>query len=97
MTEEDLTKDKVNQETSKIPWAELQRFFAQGLAVYVSPKLDLVTVADAFAKDDKAQVDAWMQAQHVHLVTDQQASEWIQKNDQVWAVVLKPWILVQTI
>jgi len=97
MTQEDLTKDKVNQETSKIAWSELQRFFAQGLAVYVSPNLDLVEAADAFAKDSKPLVEKWMQQQQVHLVSDQQASEWVQNDVQVWAVVVKPWILVQNI
>jgi len=97
MTQEDLTKDKVNQETSKIAWSELQRFFAQGLAVYISPDLDLVKVADAFAKDNKPLVETWMQQQQIHLVTDQQASEWVQNDSQVWAVVIKPWILIQHI
>lgn len=97
MTQDDLTKNKVNQETSKIAWSELQRFFAQGLAIYISSELDLVDAADAFAKDNKAQVEQWMQQQLLHPVSDQQASEWINNNVQVWAVVVKPWILVQTI
>lgn len=97
MNQEDLTKDKVNLETSKIAWSELQRFFAQGLAVYISSSLDLVKVADAFAKDNKSLVDKWMQQQQVHLVSDQQASEWIQEDAQVWAVVVKPWLLIQNI
>ena len=97
MTQEDLIKDKVNQETSKIAWSELQRFFAQGLAVYISPGLDLVEVADAFSKDNKSLVEKWMQQQQIHLVSDQQASEWIQDDVQVWAVVIKPWILIQNI
>ncbi len=97
MTQETLTKDKVNQETSKISWSELQRFFAQGLAVYISSSLDLVDVADAFSKDNKVLVEKWMQQQQVYLVSDQQASEWINENTQVWAVVVKPWILVQNI
>ena len=97
MTQENLTLDQVNQETSKIPWSELQRFFAQGLAVYVSSDLDLLTVAEAFNKDDKLLVEQWMQQQQVHLVSDQQATEWIQKDLWVWAVVIKPWILIQNI
>ena len=97
MTQEDLTKEKVNQETSKIAWSELQRFFAQGLAVYISSSLDLVDVADAFSKDDKTRVDKWMRQQQVHLVTDQQAGKWIQEDAQVWAAVVKPWILIQNI
>ena len=97
MNPEDLTKNKVNQETSKIAWSELQRFFAQGLAVNVAPEMDLVKVADAFSKDDKAQVEQWMQNQLVHLVTDQQATLWIKNDALMWAVVIKPWILVQAV
>ncbi len=97
MTQEDLTKEKVNQETSKIPWSELQRFFAQGLAVYISSSLDLIDVADAFSKDNITLVDKWMRQQKVHLVTDQQAGKWIQEETQVWAAVVKPWILIQNI
>lgn len=97
MNQENLTKEKVNLETSKIAWSELQRFFASGAAVYIAPELDLVTVADAFAQDNKTQVEEWMQQQQVHLVTDSQASDWIQHDLMVWAVVIKPWILVQNI
>ncbi|TXL17345.1 hypothetical protein BMR04_06315 [Methylococcaceae bacterium HT3] len=97
MNPEDLSKDKVNQETSKIAWSELQRFFAQGLAVNVSPEMDLVEVADAFSKDDKVQVEQWMKNQLVHLVTDRQAELWIKNDLLMWAVVIKPWILVQPV
>lgn len=97
MTQEDLSKAKVNLETSQIAWSELQRFFAQGLAVYISPKLDLIAVADQFSKDNKAQVEQWMQNQQVHLVTDQQAKLWFNNNAMMWAVVIKPWVLVQPV
>ncbi|MBE0470540.1 MAG: DUF2288 domain-containing protein [Methyloprofundus sp.] len=97
MNQEDLTKEKVNQETSKIAWSELQRFFASGLAVYVATELDLVEVADAFSKDNKAKVEQWMQAQQVNLVSDQQATDWINNDTMMWATVVKPWVLVQTI
>ncbi|WP_428355766.1 DUF2288 domain-containing protein [Methyloprofundus sp.] len=95
MTEENLAKEKVNRETSKIVWSELQRFFAQGLAVNIVPELDLVEVADAFSKDNKTLVEQWMKNQQVHLVTDQQAALWIREDAQMWAVVIKPWVLVQ--
>jgi len=95
MNQEDLNKEKVNQQTSKIAWSELQRFFAQGLAINISPELDLVAVADAFSQDNKAQVEQWMQNEQVHLVTDQQAALWIKNDTLMWAVVIKPWVLVQ--
>ncbi len=45
----ELEKAKVNLETAKIPWAELQRCFAAGLAIAVAGDLDLVEVAYQFS------------------------------------------------
>jgi hypothetical protein len=91
----DLTKEKVNLETSQIAWKELQRFFASGSAVFVSPELDLVEVAYQFSIDNKVLVADWLQNNKIGLVSDQQALAWLEKNAEVWAVVVKPWILVQ--
>ena len=90
-----LSKDKVNLETSKIAWQELQRFFASGAAVFVASELDLVEVAYQFSIDNKSQVTEWLQKQQVGLVTDTQALDWLKAEADVWAVVVKPWILVQ--
>jgi hypothetical protein len=91
----DLVREKVNLETSQIAWKELQRFFAGGTAVYVAPDLDLVDVAYQFSMDNKALVEQWMQNGQLGLVSDQQAIDWLEADAQVWAVVVKPWILVQ--
>ncbi len=90
-----LEKAKVNLETSKIPWAELQRFFAGGLTIVVSSGLDLVEVAYQFSIDNETQVEQWLNAKQIGHVSDQQASDWFNNNSSVWAVVVKPWILVQ--
>ena len=87
-----LSKDKVNLETSKIAWQELQRFFASGAAVFVAAELDLVEVAYQFSIDNKDQVAEWLQNQQVGLVTDAQALAWLEAEADVWAVVVKPWI-----
>jgi hypothetical protein len=92
-----LEKVKVNLETSKIPWHELQRFFAAGLAVAVSQELDLVEVAWQFSEDNKAQVEIWLANQQIAVVSDQQAQDWLAHDRSVWAVVVKPWILVQVV
>ena len=91
----DIAKEKVNLETSKIAWKELQRFFANGAAVFVSSDLDLVVVAHQFSIDNKDLVAQWLQNNQVALVSDQQALGWLESNAEVWAVVVKPWILVQ--
>ncbi len=91
----DIDKEKLNLETSQIPWKQLQRFFASGTAVFVDPNLDLVEVAYQFSIDNKDQVALWMQNRQVALVSDQQALNWLETETEVWAVVIKPWILVQ--
>ncbi len=91
----DIAREKVNLETSKIAWKELQRFFASGTAVFVASSLDLVDVAYQFSIDNKNQVAQWMKNNQVALVSDQQALNWLESDADVWAVVVKPWILVQ--
>ena len=57
---QEIFRAKVNLETSRIAWKELQRFFASGVAVAVDAELDLVEVAFQFSKDNKAQVERWL-------------------------------------
>lgn len=90
-----IIRDKLNLETSQIAWQELQRFFASGSAVFVSQELDLVDVAHQFAVDNKQQVALWLKTKQLALVSDQQALDWLEADAKVWAVVVKPWILVQ--
>ena len=88
-------KEKINLETSKIAWKELQRVFAAGKAIAVDPSLDLVEVALQISQDNKAGVAQWMENGYVNGVTDEQAKEWLETDASVWAVVVKPWVLVQ--
>jgi hypothetical protein len=92
---EEVTRAKVNLETSRIAWRELQRFFASGAAIYVSPELDLIEVAYQISEDNKPQVQAWMDAGLVARVSDEQAIAWYEANADMWAVVVSPYVLAQ--
>ena len=91
----EFEKEKVNLETAKIYWSELQRFFAKGEAVWISNELDLVEVGYQFSLDNKADIQNWLENKQLGLVTDEQALRWFETNAELWAVVVKPWILVQ--
>ena len=91
----DALKQQIVAETSKIAWHELQVFFAGGMAIYVSELLDLIEVAHCFSEDNKAMVEKWMEDKMVMPVPDQQAKTWYDNDATVWAVVVKPWVLVQ--
>lgn len=91
----ELEKAKLNLETSRIAWSELLRFFAGGYAIYVDNHLDLLEVAAQLAVDNKTQVEAWLNNQQIGLVSDVTAKTWLAEYREVWAVVVKPWVLVQ--
>jgi hypothetical protein len=92
---QDIYRAKVNLETSRIAWKELQRFFASGVAVFVSSELDLVEVGYQFSQDNKQQVESWLLAGKVGKVSDEQAATWFGSDAEMWAVVVSPWVLVQ--
>lgn len=92
---QEIFRTKVNMETSRIAWKELQRFFASGAAIFVSAELDLVEVALQFSLDNKVQVDRWLLKKKVGKVSDDQARAWFEADAEMWAVVVSPWVLVQ--
>lgn len=91
----DPLETKLNLETARISWHELGRYFAAGRVIRVTPELDLVDVAGAMAKDDTPRVKAWLTAGRVAPVTDVEAKAWQEADTVLWAVVIKPFVLVQ--
>lgn len=90
-----LLREELHSETSKISWSELQRFFAAGKAIYVSLELDLIEVAVQVSNDNSKMIRQWMDTAKVAPVSDDQARYWFDNDATVWAVVVKPWVLVQ--
>ena len=97
INDEDLVFQKLNLETGQISWSELQRYFARGVVLIVAKELDLVEVAKQFAMDNKATVQAWMNESLVRNATDEDAKLWNETQQNFWAVVSAPWVLIQVI
>jgi hypothetical protein len=87
--------DKIHRETARIAWQELERHFAQGNVVYVSPELDLIEVAMHVTHDDKEAVQRWMAEGKLVKVSDAQAQTWALQNTELWTCVVSPFVLVQ--
>jgi hypothetical protein len=95
LSQQEIDRINLNLETSRIAWEELQRFFASGKAIFVSETLDLIDVAIQISRDNKEQTVKWMEAGLVTPVSDAQAQTWFEANAEVWAVVVRPYVLVQ--
>jgi hypothetical protein len=91
----ELIRAKLVSETAKMPWIDLQRFFANGSTLYVAPELDLIDVAFAFQQDQADNVKPWLEQTLVAPVSTDQAKAWIEQDSQLWTVVVKPWVLLQ--
>ena len=93
--ERELERSKIISETAKIPWLDLQRFFASGKVIWIARSLDLVEVALALQHDDVQSVSNWTENQQLAAVSDDQARQWVSGDSLLWAVAIKPWVLVQ--
>ena len=58
---------------------------------------DLIKVAIALHRDDRDQVQQWLDDGSVGQVQDQQAMDWYDNNKLLWALVIPPFVLVQEI
>lgn len=94
-TEVEATKESINLETAKIAWKDLEIYYAGGNVISVSPELDLIDVALVITKDNAESLKDWMTKGKIDVVTDDQAKQYADTKTTVWAVVIKPWILIQ--
>lgn len=90
-------RPRLNAETGKLAWHELERHFACGVVVKVSVELDLIEVAASIAEDDKAVIERLIYTDKLSRASLEDAKDWHERNPAFWAVVTAPWVLVQEI
>lgn len=93
--QEKLLYAKINLETAQISWKELERFFAGGRVISVEDHVDMIHVAQLMASDDVKAISGMLEKKEIGKVTDEQAQIWSDSEALLWAVVVRPWILVQ--
>ena len=90
-------RERLNLETGRIGWQEMQRHFARGAVVRVAAELDLVEVAACMAADDRERFMPWFASGQVARAGTEDAEGWNRRQSAFWAVVVAPWLLVQEI
>lgn len=97
MDDEQQLIARINSETGRLSWPELQRHFARGVVIRVARELDLVQVALNFTRDEHETVSGLLAEGHVARANDDDARDWEARDPLFWAVVVAPWVLVQEI
>ncbi|MDO5687306.1 MAG: DUF2288 family protein [Neisseria sp.] len=92
---EPLLYQKLNLETARIAWHELQPHFARGAVVAVTADADLPQVAEWMAQDNAAQIARLLADKTLFTPDADTARRWYAENCEMWAVVVAPWVVVQ--
>lgn len=95
-TDEEL-RAHLHGETSKLPWAELEKHFARGVIFKVAKGFDIIDVAIVIARDDKDSLKTWIDDKTVSGAEIEDAKKWHEASTVLWTVVVAPFILVQEI
>ena len=90
-------RTKLNTETGRLSWTELERHFARGAVIKVDTSLDLIEVAVSVSEDDKQQVEEWMNSSLMGHPSMDDARDWVERQPEFWAVVVAPWVLIQEV
>ncbi len=90
-------RTRLNGETAKLIWPELERHFARGAVIRVDQSLDLIDVAVSVSEDDKEKVEAWMKSGLVDHPSMEDAKDWVERQPDFWSVVVAPWVLIQEV
>lgn len=89
------TEEKIAKYTGDVDWHYLRPHFEKGDLLYVTPELDLQEVAQAFASDDKARVEAWLKAADI-LKPDKLHADWWEKSQPRFnTAIVYPFLLAQ--
>ncbi|MEW6591977.1 MAG: DUF2288 domain-containing protein [Pseudomonadota bacterium] len=95
MTPSDILRAKLNLETARLAWPELERHFARGVVIRVAAGIDLVDAALQVAENNAAAVQAWLADGRLAKAELADAEDWHARQPRFWAVVVAPWVLVQ--
>jgi hypothetical protein len=90
-------KAKIVAETAKAPWNELEVLYAQGKLILVCNSLDLVEVAYQLSIDNAEKTKQWINQGKLLRDFSEQAKIFSADNSDLWCVVIKPWVLVQSV
>jgi len=86
---------RLNGQTAKIHWHELQRYFASGVIRQLAGGEDLVLVGKAIIDNDSARVQELLDNERLTVPDAACAQRWYDANTELWALVIAPWVLVQ--
>jgi hypothetical protein len=92
----DDLRAQLAEQIHRVDWKPLAPHAKRGGLVMVDPRLELLEVALAIARDDGAQVQQWMEAHQLRRPTLTEAEVWSEETgDGFTVVIVQPYVLAQ--
>jgi hypothetical protein len=91
----EILRAKLNLETARLAWPEIERHFARGVVVRVKPGFDLIEAALAVAENRAAEVQGWLADGTLAKPEADEAQRWHAAQQVFWGVVVAPFVIVQ--
>ncbi len=96
MTEDKLPLDlKLNMETAKLSWKELEVFFAKGTLLQVAVGEDLITTAELIATNNQNELEKLIVSKKLEFATPEWIRNSCQPTTELWTLVVAPYVLCQ--
>jgi len=90
--------ESFKRDLAGVSWRELKIHLQRDAIIIISAEIDLIEAAIAVAKDDKIQVEVWIDAGHLGKPTEKQLEIWEQEDDKPFQMlIVQPFILIQEI
>jgi len=96
LAEESLTTEqRLNLETGKLSWKDLELFFAKGNLIRVEKSSDLIEVAALIADNKHHEIEGLIANRQIEFMTPGWVKENCERNTAFWTVVVAPYVVCQ--
>lgn len=89
-------REELEQSMGPVQFSDLRAHLARGAVIVVDASLDLLTVGEALAKDDKERVARWIADGLVGKPSLEVLDRWSKMEGPAWtSLVVQPFVLVR--
>ena len=90
--------ESFKRDLAEVCWRELKIHLQRDAIITVSTTLDIITVAEAVANDNKAAVAEWIENSQLGKPTEDQLKSWEENQEKSFRMlIVQPFILIQDI
>lgn len=96
---ENPIRAKLRTEVMAVTWSHLVPQFARGALLLLEPRADLLEVAEAMARDDRAALEGWLREGCLRRASDDDGRTFSagESTTRFQCVIIQPWVLAQAI